>query len=92
MSRCSAGAVWNDQKKCKYADKSTVRNHCMYFIEAIGGHCDCAEAQRELRNTANKGKDWSDHRPMMHPCNELKNPRAALTLPGGDLITVIVKH
>lgn len=57
MSRCSAGAVWNDQKRCKYADKSTVRNHCMYFIEAIGGHCDCAEAQRELRNTANKGKD-----------------------------------
>jgi hypothetical protein len=22
----------------------------MHFIEAIDGHCDCAEAQRELRN------------------------------------------
>jgi len=50
MSRCSAGTVWNAQKKCKYAEKSTVRNRCMHFIEAIDGHCDCAEAQRELRN------------------------------------------
>jgi hypothetical protein len=49
MSRCSAGTVWNEQKMCKYADKSTVSNRCMHFIEAIGGHCDCAEAQRELR-------------------------------------------
>jgi len=50
MSRCSAGAVWNNQKRCKYAEKSTVSNRCMHFIEAIDGHCDCAEAQRELRN------------------------------------------
>lgn len=49
MSRCSAGTVWNDQKICKFAEKSTVSNRCMHFIEAIGGHCDCAEAQRELR-------------------------------------------
>ena len=53
MSRCSAGTVWNDQKMCKYAEKSTVSNRCMHFIEAIGGHCDCAEAQRELRKAAN---------------------------------------
>ncbi len=52
MSRCSAGTVWHDQKRCKYAVKSTVHNRCMYFIEAIGGHCDCVEAQRELRNVA----------------------------------------
>jgi hypothetical protein len=50
MSRCSAGTAWNAQKKCKYAEKSTVSNRCMHFIEAIDGHCDCAEAQRELRN------------------------------------------
>jgi hypothetical protein len=50
MSRCSAGTVWNEQKRCKYAEKSTVSNRCMHFIEAIDGHCDCAEAQRELRN------------------------------------------
>jgi len=23
----------------------------MHYIEAIGGHCDCEEAQRELRCT-----------------------------------------
>jgi hypothetical protein len=50
MSRCSAGTVWNDQKRCKYAEKSTVSNRCMHFIEAIDGHCDCVEAQRELRD------------------------------------------
>lgn len=50
MSRCSAGTVWHEQKRCKYAEKSTVSNRCMHFIEAIDGHCDCAEAQRELRN------------------------------------------
>ena len=57
MSRCSAGLVWNDQKKCKYAVKSTVRNRCMYFIEAIGGHCDSVEAQLVLRNAPKKKGD-----------------------------------
>lgn len=54
MSRCGAGTVWNDQKTCKYAEKSTVSNRCMHFIEAIGGHCDCVEAQRELRKAVKK--------------------------------------
>ena len=49
MSRCGAGTVWNDQRKCKFAEKSTVSNRCMHYIEAIGGHCDCERAQRELR-------------------------------------------
>ena len=53
MSRCSAGRVWNDQNKCKFAEKSTVSNRCMHYVEAIGGHCDCEEAQRELRFTVN---------------------------------------
>jgi len=51
MSRCSAGTVWKDQNRCKFAEKSTVSNRCMHYIEAIGGHCDCEEAQRELRCT-----------------------------------------
>jgi len=51
MSHCGAGAVWNEQKRCKYAEKSSVSNRCMHFIEAIDGHCDCVEAQRELRNS-----------------------------------------
>lgn len=51
MSRCSAGTVWNDQNRCKFAEKSTVSNRCMHYIEAIDGHCDCEEAQRELRCT-----------------------------------------
>jgi hypothetical protein len=59
MSRCSAGTVWNAQKRCKYAEKSTVSNRCMHFIEAIGGHCDCAEAQRELRNAVKIKADKS---------------------------------
>ena len=50
MSRCSAGTVWDEQKRCKFSEKSTVRHQCMHYIEAIDGHCDCAEAQRELRN------------------------------------------
>jgi len=49
MSRCSAGTVWEEQKKCKFANKSTVSNRCMYYIEAIDGHCDCVEAQWEMK-------------------------------------------
>jgi hypothetical protein len=53
MSHCGAGTVWDEQKRCKYAEKSSVSNRCMYFIEAINGHCDCVEAQKELRNDHN---------------------------------------
>jgi hypothetical protein len=49
MSRCSAGTMWDEQSKCKFSEKSTVSNRCMYYIEAIDGHCDCVEAQREIR-------------------------------------------
>jgi hypothetical protein len=51
MSHCSAGTVWDEQKRCKYVEKSSVSNRCMHFIEAIDGHCDCFEAQRELSDT-----------------------------------------
>jgi hypothetical protein len=49
LSRCGAGAEWQKQKKCRYYQKSTVRNRCMYYIEALCGHCDCIAAQREVR-------------------------------------------
>jgi len=48
MSRCSAGSIWRDQKKCKYANKSTVRDRCMHYIEPLAGHCDSVDAQRGL--------------------------------------------
>ena len=57
MSRCRAGAVWPDQRKCKYYTKSTTRDRCMHYIEALGGHCDCAAAQREARNQTNPNND-----------------------------------
>lgn len=49
MSRCSAGLVWQEQKKCKFARKSSVGDRCMHYIESIYGHCDSVEAQRELK-------------------------------------------
>ena len=50
MSRCSAGSTWQKQERCKFAKRSTVRNRCMHYIKSIDGHCDCVEAQRELRH------------------------------------------
>jgi len=49
MSRCSAGLIWQEQKKCKFSRKSTVGDRCMHYIESIYGHCDSVEAQRELK-------------------------------------------
>jgi hypothetical protein len=57
MSRCSAGTTWDEQRRCKFAEKSTVSNRCMHYIEAIDGHCDCEEAQRELRYGHRSQKD-----------------------------------
>ncbi len=48
MSRCSAGLIWQDQKRCKYANKSAVRDTCMHFVESLDGHCDNVDAQRGL--------------------------------------------
>jgi len=47
MSRCSAGIVWENQKKCKFSKKSSVSERCMHFIPSLDGHCDSADAQRE---------------------------------------------
>jgi hypothetical protein len=48
MSRCSAGLLWQEQKKCKYAIKSTGSDRCMHYVESIDGHCDSVNAQRGL--------------------------------------------
>ena len=58
MSRCSAGTVWEEQQRCRFSEKSTVRHQCMYYIEDIDSHCDCVEAQKELRmrECAEEGK------------------------------------
>jgi len=47
MSRCSAGAVWENQKKCRFSKKSTSGDRCMHYIIALDGHCDSVDAQRE---------------------------------------------
>jgi len=49
MSQCSVGNDWQMQKKCKYYRKSTAKNRCMHYIEALNGHCDCVDAQRKIR-------------------------------------------
>ena len=48
MSRCSAGVVWENQKKCKYSVKSSVSDRCMHYIPSLDGHCDSVDAQREI--------------------------------------------
>jgi hypothetical protein len=53
LSRCGAGPTWQKQKKCKYYKKSTIRDRCMHYIEALNGHCDCVDAQREVRRHQN---------------------------------------
>lgn len=53
LSRCGAGPEWQEQKKCKYFKKSTIGDRCMHYIEALDGHCDCVDAQREVRRRLN---------------------------------------
>ena len=50
MSKCTAGNTWADQRKCKFSERSSVAKRCMFFIEAIDGHCDCEAAQNHARN------------------------------------------
>jgi hypothetical protein len=49
MSHCTAVNKWENQRHCRYARKATVANRCMYFRESLGGHCDCVEAQKDIR-------------------------------------------
>jgi len=42
MSEC-IGKTTEEQKKCKYYEKSSYKNHCMY--SRFGIYCDCLDAQ-----------------------------------------------
>jgi hypothetical protein len=47
LSKCGAGLAWSGHRHCRYAVKSDFANKCMYYIEAIDGHCDCVDAQKD---------------------------------------------
>jgi hypothetical protein len=47
MFKCAAGTVWEEQRLCRYARKSSGGERCMHYRRNIGGHCDCVPAQIE---------------------------------------------
>ena len=47
FSKCGAGKTWAEQRLCSFAVKSDFANKCMFYIEAIDGHCDCVDAQKD---------------------------------------------
>jgi hypothetical protein len=49
MSRCGAGPCLIDQQACKFFKKSSAADRCMHFCVALDGHCDCVEAQEEMK-------------------------------------------
>ena len=49
MSYCTAGNNLNSQKECRFFRKASLSDHCMHYRKLFGGHCDCVEAQREVR-------------------------------------------
>lgn len=57
MSHCGAGSDWRNQKKCRFYQKSTIRDRCMHYIEALDGHCDSMQAQRESKATLCRSED-----------------------------------
>ena len=57
LSQCSAGPYLKKKKKCKYYKKATIRDQCMHYIEPFNGHCDCVDAQREVRRQQDSKDD-----------------------------------
>jgi hypothetical protein len=47
LSKCGAGTTWFEHRHCRFAKKSQYSDRCMHYIEAIDGHCDCVNAQRD---------------------------------------------
>ena len=47
LSKCGAGTTWSGHRNCRFANKSEFSNKCMHYIEAIDGHCDCVDAQKD---------------------------------------------
>lgn len=54
MSKCTAGSSWREHRECKFSRKSSSGDHCMYYRDTINGHCDCVDAQRELKCKSNR--------------------------------------
>ena len=49
ISVCDAGNR-EQQKKCRFYQKSSYKNACMYFV--FDAYCDCVEAQRKTQCAA----------------------------------------
>jgi hypothetical protein len=47
LSKCGAGTSWSGHRHCTFANRSEFSNKCMHYIEAIDGHCDCVDAQKD---------------------------------------------
>ena len=47
LSKCGAGTTWSGHSYCIFANKSQYSDKCMHYIEAIDGHCDCVDAQKD---------------------------------------------
>ena len=47
LSKCGAGTTWSGHRHCTFANKSEFSDKCMHYIEAIDGHCDCLNAQKD---------------------------------------------
>jgi len=47
MSTCRAENT-KEQKKCKFYEKASYENRCMYFI--FDEYCDCLKAQDDLKH------------------------------------------
>ena len=49
MSFCDGKGITNEQKKCKYFEKSSTMDKCRYYFEEYDGHCGNVLAQQESR-------------------------------------------
>jgi hypothetical protein len=49
MSRCGAGPCVIDQQACKFFRRSSVADRCMHYCVSLDGHCDCVDAQQEMK-------------------------------------------
>ena len=47
LSKCGAGTTWSGHKHCTFSNKSSFLDKCMHYIEAIDGHCNCVDAQKD---------------------------------------------
>lgn len=46
FSRCKAGKTWKSHMKCRFAEKASFEERCMYFHTDGTKHCDYHKAQK----------------------------------------------